>query len=197
MPVEISGNAKILRRIHEIDGMNVFVDSNGKVHVYQKDQQIPDLHQQDSNPLLQTTSLSSGYQPHTTSFPQGPINHIDTSGGMQGLPPWMLERKGNAKGSTDMPSSSKPRQDTRDMARRAGASRAPDPRNAMHSNPEDDDYDAPQASTLKRKSGRVATAEKTFKKTKAAKRRAEEVESDDDFEKPKKIKPSPKQKRKA
>lgn len=67
----------------------------------------------------------------------------------------------------------------------------------MEEEEEDGDFEIPQTGFAKRKPGRIPASEKTNKKPKAVKRRAEEMESEAEYEKPKKYKPSPKNKKKA
>jgi hypothetical protein len=199
MPVEISGNAKILRRIHEIGDTNVYVDSNGEVHVYQKDQQIQTETRQVPKPKPQASALPLRYQPHTTSFPQGPINSIDTNSGADGIPTWLLQSNVAVQGQTSNNSSSSVKQGSRAMARRQVQAKPSGRQTIAPQEHEEEGSEPTQAEHPKRgtKAGRAPAVEKIMKKTKATKRRAEEIESDADYEKPKKIKPSPKQKKKA
>jgi hypothetical protein len=197
MPVEISENSKILRRIHEIGDMNVYVDSNGQVHVHQKDQQIQTTPRRAPKPKQQPSNLPSQYRPHTPSFPQGPINSIDTNSGADGLPTWLLQPRHTGQGQTGNTSSSSLKQGSRVMARRQVQAKASGSQTVALQDPDETESE-PTLPKRGTKAGRAPVVEKITKKTKLGKRRAEEMESDAEYEKPKKaIRPSPKQKKKA
>jgi hypothetical protein len=172
--VNISEQAKTMKHVKTTDEGEYYIDSNGLVHVYERrNLPITTAHAGYIARSSQATPTRSRTA-HSTSFPEGALTNVDLTKVTQGMPSWLLfpqAATGESQQSTGSASTSTMRS-TQNLTHIEG--------NATNMDEQPDDSVAFRPQAASKQAERFAPTPTKSKKVKAGKRRADQLEVDDE-----------------